>query len=58
MKNEPSTISERIQEFSRELAIALQRITGRIGGQESHLTVQPATELEQSSDMLKVEDDE
>lgn len=58
MKNEPSTISERIQEFSRELAIALQRITGRTGGQESRPTIQPASELEQSSENLKVEDDE
>lgn len=58
MKNEPSTISERIQEFSRELALALQRITGRTGLQESQPRIQPASDLEQSSDSLDVEEDD
>jgi hypothetical protein len=30
MKNEPLPLSERIQAFTRELALSLRRITGRI----------------------------
>ena len=41
MKNESLSLSERIQSFSRELALSLRRITGRVVELDLPPVVQP-----------------
>ena len=44
MKNESQSISERIQAFTRELALSLRRITGRVVELDLPPVVQPIEE--------------
>jgi hypothetical protein len=50
MKNESLSLSERIQAFSRELALSLRRITGRAVETDLLPVVQPVQEQKQAAD--------
>jgi len=46
MKNDPLSLSERIQAFTRELALSMRRITGRIIEPDLPPVVQPVEDQE------------
>ena len=47
MKNESLSLPERIQAFTRELALSLRRITGRVVELDLPPVVQPVKDLEE-----------
>jgi len=47
MKNETLSLSERIQAFTRELALSLHRITGRVVELDLPPVVQPVKDQEE-----------
>ena len=57
MKNESLSLSERIQSFSRELALSLRRITGRVVELDLPPVVQPTEDQEISARDLDTQDE-
>lgn len=57
MKNESLSISERIQSFTRELALSLRRITGRVVELDLPSVVQPTENQDEPITDADVQDD-
>jgi len=57
MKNESLSLSERIQAFTRELALSLRRITGRVVEPDPPPVVQPVEDQEESSPEVDAQDE-
>ena len=56
LKNESLSLPERIQAFTRELALSLRRITGRIVDLDQLSVVQPAKDQEEPILGVEVKD--
>ena len=57
MKNESISLSERIQAFTRELALSLRRIKGRTVEPDLLPVVQPVKDLEKSAPGIDGQDE-
>jgi hypothetical protein len=57
MKNESPSLSERIQAFTRELALSLRRIKGRTVEPDLPPVVQPAKDREKPAPDLDAQDE-
>ena len=57
MKNESLSLSERIQAFTRELALSLRRITGRVVEFDLPPVVQPTKDQEEPAPDVDAQDE-
>lgn len=57
MKNESLSLSERIQSFSRELALSLRRITGRVVELDLPPVIQAIEDQEESARVVDTQDE-